>query len=79
MQIKRALLKTGISLLSIFLALLFGALLIILVGKNPLTAYGYLYKGAFSSMRIKCSVNLIFAAPQPISLYPSFPAGISRR
>lgn len=49
MGFRRSLLKTGISILSVILALLFGAFLILIVNKNPITTYGFLFKGAFGS------------------------------
>ncbi len=49
MGLRRSLLKASISALSVLLALVFGAFIILIVGKSPFVAYGYLFKGAFGS------------------------------
>ena len=51
-----------ITLISILLGLLFGAVVLLLIGYNPLTAYSVLLKGTFSSPRY-ISWTIIYATP----------------
>ena len=41
--------KIKTAIVAIFLGLLFGALLIVITGHNPVEVYGYMAKGAFGS------------------------------
>ena len=51
-----------ITLISIVLGLLFGALILLLIGYNPLTAYSVLLKGTFSKPKY-ISWTIIYATP----------------
>ena len=50
MTIARTILRIGVSVFSILLAMLTGAILILLIGKDPILAYGFLFRGAFGSL-----------------------------
>ncbi|SDL86371.1 ABC transporter permease [Halarsenatibacter silvermanii] len=50
-KIKKILLDLGLSLLSIVIALLVGAIFIVLAGESPAVAYGALYEGALGGTR----------------------------
>lgn len=50
MVIKKNLEKIFIPLISVICAFLVGSVLIVIVGRNPLVAYGYLLQGAFGSL-----------------------------
>ena len=50
MTIARTMIRIGVSVLSILLAMAAGAVLILLIGKDPVPAYGYLFRGAFGSL-----------------------------
>lgn len=49
MKAKDKLLKLAVPVLSIFLAFIIGGIIIIGLGKNPLEAYGFLFKGALGT------------------------------
>lgn len=50
MTITRTILRIAVSVISILLAMLTGAILILLIGKDPIVAYSYLGRGAFGSL-----------------------------
>lgn len=50
MKIARTLIRIGVSVFSILLAMATGAILILVIGKDPVVAYGYLFRGAFGSL-----------------------------
>lgn len=50
-RLKNTIMKVGISVISILAAIAIGAILIAAVGENPVTAYGFLLRGAFGNAR----------------------------
>lgn len=63
MNMKNNLIKFLVPVLSIFLALLTGALLISVIGGNPMEAYAYLIRGAFGS---KSNIGETFVKSTPL-------------
>lgn len=62
MRSQNALVKVLTPLVSILLAFLVGGIIIASIGKNPLEAYSYLFKGAFGS-KPALATTLVKAAP----------------
>lgn len=54
--------KIIVPVISILIAFVIGGIIILCLGKNPITAYGYLFSGAFGSSR-KIAQTLIIACP----------------
>lgn len=54
--------KLLVPVISILIAFVIGGIIILCLGKNPVTAYGYLFSGAFGSSR-KIAQTLIIACP----------------
>lgn len=63
MNIRNKIIKTIVPLFSILMALLTGAILISLIGGNPMEAYSFLLKGAFGS---KANIGETFVKATPL-------------
>lgn len=63
MRSQDAILKVVTPLIAILLAFLIGGIIIVYIGKNPLEAYSYLFKGAFGS---KAALATTFVKTTPL-------------
>ena len=63
MKFKNNLIKIIVPIVSIVLALVVGAILIIAIGGNPIEAYGYLLRGAFGSSK---NIGTTFVKATPL-------------
>lgn len=62
MKNNKAVISFGLPVVSLALALLIGAIIIVALGKNPAEAYGYLLRGSFGSMN-SISETILKATP----------------
>lgn len=62
MKVKQNLINIAVPVISILCAFVFGGIIIMCLGKNPLEAYGFLFSGAFGSGQ-KIAQTLVIACP----------------